>query len=463
MKEMKENLSAAENKRRAVNRNALLSVLFATILIIAFFLGYFVRGYSEPAYARKISEIIKLINSMSVYPSEQSADDLARKLLKDVLKDDKYAYYYTAEEYKKILEEDKGNYSGIGAAFSQDGKIAKVYLNSPAYNNGEGLKLGDKLLAGKYKGDEEYTDFQEKLNTENFAVHDYAKKTILDVYTEFFSEFELNEVFKVKVERDGEPLEFELSKQNYVVSYVEYFDDEKYYYFSTDEDGFSGRQSDEKFISGLSGDTAYIKLYEFEGGAAVQFAEALSFMRERGKSKLILDLRDNGGGLINVLLDIASYLITDENGSSGLKVVKVKEKDATTHYSTSSNRFSGDITDISVIANKNTASAAESLIGALNDYGDKDLFGGAAFSLDRLILTEADENGVYRTFGKGIMQTTIRLNTGGALKLTTAYIYWPLSNPEICVQDTGIETTDEFNRVSDEDAISRADEVLHAE
>ncbi len=451
--EEKENLSATENTRRKVNRNALLSVLFATVLIITFFLGYFVRGHSEPAYAQKINEIIKLINSMSVYSSDKDADTLAKYLLKELLKDDKYAYYYTAEEYKKVIAEDGGNYSGLGVGFSADGQIVRVYLNSPAYNNGQGLKKGDELYAGIYKGDEDYTVFADRLT---------ADKDKLDVYAEFFAEFEFGEEINLKVLRGsegGETLEFTFAKEQYTVSYVEYFDDEKYYHYSTGEDGFKGRVSDDMCISGLSADTAYIKLYEFEGGAAVQFAGALEFMRERGKTKLILDLRDNGGGLINVLLDIASYIIND-NGSDEIKILNVKEKDATTHYSTSSNRFSGDITDISVIANTHTASASECLIGALNDYGDKDSFGGAAFSLDRLILTEHDESGVYRTFGKGIMQTTVKLSSGGALKLTTAKIYWPIS--WCSIQDVGIKTEVLENCVSDEDAISRADEVLHA-
>ena len=428
-------------------------------LIITFFLGYLVRGYSEPAYAQKINEIIKLINSMSVYSSEGSADALAKQLLKEILKDDKYAYYYTAEEYKKVVAEEGGNYSGLGVSFAADGTIAKVYLNSPAYNNGQGLKEGDEFSAGIYKGESEYTVFADKLT---------AGKSKLDVYAEFLSDFDFGEDINLKVSRGDETLEFTFAKENYVVSYVEYSDNEKYYYFSTGDDGFRGRESEDRFISGLSADTAYIKLYEFEGGAAVQFAGALEFMRERGKTKLILDLRNNGGGLMNVLLDIASYIIND-NGSEEIKVLNVKEKDAMLHFSTSANRFYGGdngLTDISVIANINTASASECLIGVLNDYGDRARFGGAAFSLDRLILTEHDGDGVYRTFGKGIMQTTVKLNSGGALKLTTAHIYWPISvgeggNP-ICVQDVGIRTGVSENRVSDADAISRADEVLHA-
>ena len=84
--EEKENLSATENTRRKINRNALLSVLFATVLIITFFLGYFIRGYSEPTYAQKINEIIRWINSKSVYDVDGDTDYVVKLLIKEILK-----------------------------------------------------------------------------------------------------------------------------------------------------------------------------------------------------------------------------------------------------------------------------------------------------------------------------------------------------------------------------------------
>ena len=182
-------------------------------------------------------------------------------------------------------------------------------------------------------------------------------------------------------------------------------------------------------------------------------------MQSRGKTKLILDLRDNGGGLITVLLDIASYLIND-NGAAGLKVLGVKEKNNTTAFFTAENRFTATLTDISVIANDGTASASECLIGALIAYGNAER-NGARFDYDRLILTRKHETrDIYCTFGKGIMQTTYGLRTGGALTLTTAYIYWPEPFNDVCIHDKGITTEVEENCVSDAAAIARADAVL---
>jgi carboxyl-terminal processing protease len=71
-----------------------------------------------------------------------------------------------------------------------------------------------------------------------------------------------------------------------------------------------------------------------------------------------------------------------------------------------------------VLANENTASASECLLGVLVHYGD-------VLKNNSDVILEMNEEGAYRTYGKGIMQTTYMLLSGGALKLTTAKIYWP--------------------------------------
>ena len=464
MKKQTDNNSAWNKERKKTNRNALFALILAAIIGLTFFIGYFVRGLTEPV----LSEIWKIINETSVYTGDMTEDEIADLFVKTTLKEDKYAKYYSAEEYAKILEEDKGRYSGVGIGLigNADGTavyVAKVYLNSPAYK--KGVKTGDRLVAGKFKGDTEYTDFAEKANAMNADKDEKDKITVLSVVNDFFSGFNSGDEMQLKFKRGSiEPEEKTLKKEDYTVSYVEYKDNEKYYYFSTEDGDFKGREddysqfSDEK-IATLSEDTGYIKLYEFEGGAAEQFKEALDFMvNTRGKSKLILDLRDNGGGLMDVLLEIASYVINN-NGSSNIRILYVKEKSAITHYSTSKNKFVS-LTDISVIANTNTASASECLIGALSDYGNRKAYNGANFSIDkRLILTEQHgERGTYCTYGKGIMQTTYPLKSGGALKLTTAEIFWPISWNSI--QNIGITSSNLDNCVSDGNAISRANEVL---
>lgn len=372
------------------------------------------------------------------------------------------------------MEEDQGSYSGVGIAFNTQGAIAQVNLNSPAYK--AGIKVGDKLISGVYKKDassgdtKKYTSFAVKLGEEQKK---NPEKTIFDVYGEFFADFDLGEEFDLLVRStNGENTEVRLKKDNYIVSYVEYYDCDDYLYFSTEKETveekgepvekelFGARVKEGQGKSELSEDTAYIKLYAFEGSAGTQFTDALDYMKAQGKSKLILDLRDNGGGLITVLTEIASCLLND-NGSPKIKIMKVKEKFAEKYYYTDSNNFYDNITAISVIANGGTASASEALIGALNDYGYRKSHGGATFNLENLVLTDYNTaRGTYCTYGKGIMQTTYGLTSGGALMLTTAYIYWP-KEPFVCVQDVGITTPLVANHVADGYAITRADQILH--
>lgn len=446
-----EKIASIKSERKS--NNIVTAIFIASVVVFSFVAGYFVRGATEPQYTRKIQEIVQLIESASVYYDDKTADEMANGLVKTLLGNDKYAAYYSPEEYTRVLAEDQGNYSGVGLAFKRaengayDGTVGKVYFNSSAYKLG--VKEGDKLVAGVFKGQSDYVEFSSLVSD---------KKNLMQVVSGFFSQFDFGDEIKIKVLRGEEELTFALKKIEYQVSYVEYFDNEKRYYFSTEEDGFHGRAAIGG-LNGISSDTAYIKLCAFEGGAAGQFKEALSFMKSRGKSKLILDLRDNGGGLTTALAGIASCLVND-NGANKIKIMYSMGEDGTVGYYTDGNNFDAFLTDISVIANCNTASASEALIGALNDYGDRTARNGAAFDLSRLILTgKHPTRQTYCTYGKGIMQTTYGLKTGGALVFTTAYIYWPLS--EKCVQDAGITATDTENCVDDQNAISRADAVLH--
>ena len=447
-----------DNERKKTNRTALFSIALAVIMILTFFAGYFVRGTVEPAESQEMSALMRIITER--WMSQKNTEELSADFINLVIKPyDAYATYYTPQEYKKLVEEDKGRYSGVGIALRENSEgyvqVAKVYLNSPAYKNG--VETGDVLVAGIKKGETEYTVFQDEIS---------EGKTALSVVNDLFAGYSIGDTILLKFQSgSAEPKEITLEKEDYIVSYVEYMDNEKYYYFSsTKEDGFHGRESTDigKILPTLNDDTAYIKLYEFEGDAAKQFEKALDYMvTERHRKKLILDLRDNGGGILDILMDIASYLVTDKNADK-LLVLKSEDKNSLTRY-TKVKRFKG-LTDVSVIANAGTASAAECLIGALIDYGNKENYGGIQFDYSRLILTpkQIDGQDVYRTYGKGIMQTTYSLPSGGALKLTTAKIYWPHSVDEngkpFCVQDRGV--TDGIKE-TDENAINRANEVLH--
>jgi carboxyl-terminal processing protease len=206
---------------------------------------------------------------------------------------------------------------------------------------------------------------------------------------------------------------------------------------------------------------------------------ALAYAKESGKTQLVLDLRNNGGGSMEILEKIAS-LVIDGDGSQ-IKLVSAVGKNETTHYNTDRDRFDGFIKKISVIANENSASASECLMGAmLYHYGekyktaekeeDKAKYNNTdctVFGFGRLVIVK-NKNGVAKTYGKGIMQTTYQLSSGGALKLTTARLMWPDHSrwhegtsihgigilPKVAVQ--GANPNDSANAVIDSLALARA-------
>ena len=130
---------------------------------------------------------------------------------------------------------------------------------------------------------------------------------------------------------------------------------------------------------------------------------------------------------MDIMCKIASHLIgTDENNPL---VAKAVYKDGKIDKFTTSNvKYKKyDFERIIFLANEDTASASEALIGACLDYDSRDVV--------RVVLSKG-ANGSYKTYGKGIMQTTTEHYSGSAIKLTTAQIYWPTSNETI--HDVGI-------------------------
>ena len=188
------------------------------------------------------------------------------------------------------------------------------------------------------------------------------------------------------------------------------------------------------------------------GDADTQFGGALDLMKTKGKTKLILDLRGNGGGRVDVLCKIAGYLIYN-GGQRKNPIAFSQAKQSQDIYYTNFNKYNVQIKKTVVLADKNTASASECLIGAMLFYGKPQIDGN--FSMDNLVISK-DAKGNATTYGKGIMQTTFRLYSGEAIKFTTAKLYQP--DYETCIQGVGITTT-EINQVEDFNAINRAIEI----
>ncbi len=423
-------------KPKKSKRNKILAfTLIPLAIILAFTGGYFSRYIFHSKSANTAVNIISLIDKVGyVYDpitgerKDITEEDVADAIVNGLL--DGYSAYYTEEELGVVNDSAKGRFSGIGITIYNTGEIYSVTLNSPAEL--AGLKQGDVIISASANGSDKilYTanggkDFNELiLNTPN------GGKVVFEI------------------DRNGEQISVEVIKNSYVASYVLYQDNEKTLNFRTGDSSILQPVSADGGMSELDKDTAYICLVAFNGGASEQIDFALKYMKNRNRTKLILDLRDNGGGYTDILEEVASCLIYNDGNSSSL-IAYAEGKSSSQSFYTNGNKFNQNIKSIAVLANENTASASECLIGAMLHYKD-------GFDQSKLVI-EKNQEGVARTYGKGIMQTTYGLIGGGALKLTTAKIFLP--DKTTSIHDVGFRANPE-NAVDKDNAISRAIEIL---
>ncbi len=427
-----------ENKLR--NKIFIKTVGIILVAIVSFFAGFLTNCVANQENWSTLNWLVDKINKNYCYFDEQTGtyqkftkDDIYKSIVNGLLDD--YSAFYTREEYQDLVYTKNGNRYGIGISVSilpndsqENLKVYSVTMNSPAER--AGILEGDFILGGKASG-----------NRVNF--NDYEE------FDNFVKGIGENVLFTLYIERQGTEIEISLAKEVFVSSYVLYKDNQKTYSFSsTGQEKPIGKES-EGGISLLENDTAYIKFVKFEGDSANQLKIALEYMQARNKTKLILDLRKNGGGQLSILKEVGSYLLYKQGVSYPVVTYSKDVNNNYNCYTVSGNNYFQNIEKISVIADNGTASASECLIGALTYYQ-------GAYSSDYLVISK--DNGIAKTYGKGIGQTTyLNTLTGEAVKFTTEYMYWP--DKTTCIHGKGIQTSAQ-NSVEDKDAIQRANQVL---
>ena len=174
----------------------------------------------------------------------------------------------------------------------------------------------------------------------------------------------------------------------------------------------------------LDDQIGYIQISEFEQVTAEQFAAAVDDLESQGMQRLIFDLRDNGGGLLDSVCDILDRVLPKEL----LVYTEDKNGNREEEWATDDDRIE---VPMAVLVNGNTASASEIFTGALKDYDEAEIIGTT-------------------TFGKGIVQSIVPLSDGSAVKLTSAKYYTPSG---VCIHGTGIEPDQvvEYDREAAED------------
>ena len=280
---------------------------------------------------------------------------------------DKYTEYYTAEEYKDLMVELSGNYAGIGAVLQLNQTtgnfdIITVYEGSAAES--AGLKPGDELISVDGHKTKEAEDFSK-------YVSDYIRGkegTVRDVV----------------YSRDGKENDVKIQLKQVIVPSVSY--------------------------KMLNNNIGYVEITQFSDGTHKDFEEAIAQLKKQGMTKVIYDLRGNGGGMVDSVVAILDDILP-----AG-KVVYTKDKNGHEEDYRSDDKKDLNIPAV-VLTSGNTASSAEIFTGAMRDFKRATIIG-------------------TKTFGKGIVQTTLPLNDGSAVKVTTSRYYTPSGE---CIHGKGIK------------------------
>lgn len=283
---------------------------------------------------------------------DQYADGIYKGLMESL--GDEYAEYYTEEEYLQLMEATNGKYCGIGAQVMQNREsgiitIVLPFEGSPAAE--AGLLPGDVIykVAGKEVTGEDLTAVTARLKGEAGTTID------LQIYRG-------NEYIDVTVERR----EIEVPTVSYEM---------------------------------LEDQIGYIAISSFDQVTGKQFREALDDLEKQGEKGLIIDLRNNGGGRLDVCVDMLDRMLP----AGTIVSTRTKEGVGEVFTSTDEEAFTKPLV---VLINGNSASASEVFAGAIRDYG-----------LGKLVGT--------KSFGKGIVQSIFDLNDGTAVKFTTSEYFSP--------------------------------------
>lgn len=334
-----------------------------------------------------------------------SIDEMMAKL-------DRYSAFYTREEYAAVAADNEGSKSGVGFSyvFSQ-GTGAILYSvvgNSPAKK--AGLKAGDIIVAGSAGG--EQVQFAES-----------------DDFSSFVTARGTGEQFTLYLDNGNEVT---LAKAKYTASYASMYTNE-YTYEIEYANGRGQVVSYEGGIPQLPEGTAYMYLSQFYGGAADEVEALISVFNAQHCTSLILDLRNDGGGYVDLMKKIGGRFTSSV--VSG-KAVAMKAKFKNGHeqvdycYNYSQNLVPAG-TNVYVMANHNTASASEALIGVLVSYD--------ILKYENIFLSQY-EGYEAKSYGKGIMQSIFKNNfTREVLKLTVAGIYWANGKT---IHDVGLTVAD---------------------
>lgn len=365
-----------------------LGMLAMVVVVGSVGAGLYYAGKNRAEYtisektSQKVDYLAKLIDAKFLNQVNQS--DLEDGIYKGLLEglNDPYSVYYTADEYKKMMEQTSGTYSGIGALVSQNAEtgiitIIKAFADAPAakagVKNGDIIyKVEDKEVTG-VDINKVVSDMKgEKGTTVKLTVYRQTEKKYIDVTI-------------TRDQVDEPTVEYEMiDKKNKI---------------------------------------GYVLISQFEEVTYDQFKKAIDELNKQGMKGVIFDVRNNPGGLYNIVCEVLDDILPEGT------LVSTKDKYGNEDKQTSDSACLN--IPIVVLQNENSASASEIFSGAIKD-----------FEAGKIVGTQS--------FGKGIVQTVIPLSDGSAIKLTVQDYYTPSGanihekgiTPDVVVEASDSATVD---------------------
>ena len=340
----------------------MLMILVAFITFIVTFIGMY-KYFTEDGFGKQLvstsntnSELTTELNKYrkiidKYFLGEVDEEKLKEGAIKGYIEglDDPYTEYISKEDMEDYMADATGNFVGIGIYMVQDTETNKIMVLAPIKGSPAeeaGIQPGDYIIA---VDDVEYTG--EEMTTASNKIKGEEGTTV-----------------KIKILRGTETKEYELKRENIKVNPVE------------------GKV--------VEGNIGYIQFSSFDEGTSEDFKAKFEELQKQGIKSLIIDLRNNGGGIVDEALEIADFILEKDDvilyevDKNGNEEIEKSENDPIINM------------PVILLTNENTASSSEILAGALKDHNKAKIVG-------------------TKTYGKGVIQQVLTLPDGSGLKITS--------------------------------------------
>ena len=350
-----------EQRRFKTYKIVMLVILVAFITFLITTIGmyqYFTNdgfGKSLVAESQENKELVETLNKYRKIIDKYYLGDIDEEKLKEGAiagyvegLGDEYTEYISKDDMADYMADTTGNFVGIGIYMVQNTEVNKIMVLAPIKGSPAekaGILPGDYIISVdgvSYTGEEMTKASNEIKGEEGSTV-------------------------KIQILRGEETLDFELKRENIKVNPVE------------------GEV--------LEGNIGYIEFSSFDEGTADEFKAKFEELQAKGITSLIIDLRNNGGGIVDEALEIANYILDKDS----VILYEVNKNNEETEEKTTDDPIIN--MPIVVLTNGNTASSSEILAGALKDHNKAKIVG-------------------TKTYGKGVIQQLLTLPDGSGLKIT---------------------------------------------